>query len=101
MKKFLTYLLLLLTFSTLTSSTCYCDELEKTKFSLNPLPYEYDALEPYIDKETMIIHHDKHQKAYVDNLNNAISKYPELYSKGLDGLLTNVDSLPSDVKQSS
>ena len=99
MKKLFTFLCLFLTFFSLTSSICYGEELENNKFTLNPLPYDYDALEPYIDKETMILHHDKHQKAYVDNLNNAISKYPELYSKGLEGLLTNVDSLPSDVKQ--
>ena len=99
MKKILTFLCLFLTFFNLTSSICYAEELEKNKFTLNPLPYEYDALEPYIDKETMMIHHDKHEKAYVDNLNNAISKYPELYSKGIEGLLTDIDSLPSDVKQ--
>ena len=99
MKKLFKFLCLFLIFFSLTSSICYGEELENNKFTLNPLPYDYDALEPYIDKETMILHHDKHQKAYVDNLNNAISKYPELYSKGLEGLLTNVDSLPSDVKQ--
>jgi Fe-Mn family superoxide dismutase len=45
-------------------------------FTLAPLPYAYDALEPYIDKETMTIHHDKHHQAYVDNLNKAIAGTP-------------------------
>lgn len=73
--------------------------LGDTQFELKPLPYDYDALEPYIDKETMTIHHDKHQKAYVDNLNKAISKNPELFSKGLDGLLKDLNSIPEDIRE--
>ncbi|KLE16798.1 superoxide dismutase [Clostridium sp. C8] len=73
--------------------------LGDSKFELRPLPYAYDALEPYIDKETMTIHHDKHQKAYVDNLNKAIAKYPELYSKGLEGILRDLDSVPDDIRE--
>ena len=45
-------------------------------FTLMPLPYDYDALEPYIDKETMHYHHDKHHQAYVDNLNKALANHP-------------------------
>ena len=68
-------------------------------FEVKPLKYSYDALEPYIDKETMMIHHDKHYKNYVDKLNDAIKKYPSLYSYSLTDLLTNLDSLPESVCQ--
>ena len=47
-------------------------------FELAPLPYAYDYLEPVIDAETMKLHHDKHHQAYVNNLNAAIAKYPDL-----------------------
>ena len=99
MKKKIRFLSLILIAFNLMTSICYGDEVESNKFKLEPLPYSYDGLEPYIDKETMMIHHDKHEKAYVDNLNAAIAKYPDLYSKGLEGLLTDLDSLPEDVKQ--
>ena len=75
------------------------NNLGDTQFELKPLPYAYDALEPYIDKETMMLHHDKHEKAYVDNLNKAISKYPELYKKGLEGILKDLNSIPADVRE--
>lgn len=73
--------------------------LGNNQFELKPLPYAYDALEPYIDKETMMLHHDKHEKAYVDNLNKAIAKYPELYKKGLEGILRDLNSIPQDVRE--
>ncbi|SHI87826.1 superoxide dismutase, Fe-Mn family [Clostridium cavendishii DSM 21758] len=79
------------------SKPVYSSDLE---IKLKPLPYAYDALEPYIDKETMILHHDKHEQAYVDNLNKALKKHPELYKKGLDGMLKDLSSLPDDIKQS-
>ncbi len=66
-------------------------------FTLPPLPYAYDALEPYIDKLTMQIHHDKHHQAYVDNLNKAIAG-TEHESKSLEDLLKNVGSLPPAVR---
>lgn len=47
-------------------------------YELPPLPYAYDALEPYIDEQTMHYHHDKHFQTYVDNLNNALEPYPAL-----------------------
>lgn len=97
--KILIMLLFLLTLGILPTNT-YGEDLETNKFTLMPLPYAYDALEPYMDKETVTIHHDKHHAAYVDNLNKALANYPELYSKGLEGLLTNLDSLPKDIKQS-
>ncbi len=67
-------------------------------FTLPPLPYAYDALEPYIDAQTMQIHHDKHHQAYVDNLNKAVASDPSLAGKSLDDLLSNLDALPSAVR---
>lgn len=58
-------------------------------FSLPPLPYPYDALEPYIDKLTMELHHTKHHAAYVNNLNKALESAPELANKSLEELLAN------------
>lgn len=75
------------------------NNLGDSQFELRALPYAYDALEPYIDKETMMLHHDKHEKAYLDNLNKAIAKYPELYKKGLEGILKDLNSIPEDVRE--
>ena len=58
-------------------------------FTLPPLPYAFDALEPYIDAKTMEIHHDKHHGAYVTNLNKALESAPELQSKSIEELLAN------------
>jgi Fe-Mn family superoxide dismutase len=63
-----------------------------------PLPYGYDALEPYIDKETMTLHHDKHHAAYVTNLNAALDKHPELASKSAEDLLRNLSAVPDDIR---
>ncbi len=63
-----------------------------------PLPYAYNALEPHIDEETMHLHHDKHHAAYVNNLNAAIEKHPELASKSADELLKNLNSVPDDIR---
>ncbi|ERI92206.1 superoxide dismutase, Mn [Clostridiales bacterium oral taxon 876 str. F0540] len=68
-------------------------------FKLPNLPYSYDALEPYIDTQTMMVHHDKHHAAYVEKLNEAVNKYPELKDKSLEYLLSNLDKLPNDVKE--
>lgn len=73
--------------------------LDNTKYQAKELPYAYDALEPYIDKETMILHHDKHYKAYVDKLNAALDKHPDLYSYSLSDLLKNVENLPKDISE--
>ena len=54
--------------------------------SVPPLPYDYNALEPHIDEQTMRIHHDKHHAAYVNNLNAALEKHPELQSKSVEEL---------------
>jgi Fe-Mn family superoxide dismutase len=67
-------------------------------FELPKLPYAVDALEPYIDAQTMTIHHDKHHQAYVTNLNGALDKHPELASKSLEDLLMNLNSVPEDVR---
>ena len=53
-----------------------------------PLPYDYNALEPHIDEQTMRIHHDKHHAAYVNNLNAALEKHPELQQKSVEDLIT-------------
>ncbi len=63
------------------------------KFELPKLPYSYDALEPYIDARTMEIHHTKHHQTYVDKLNAALEKYPDLQSKSVEDLLRNLDKL--------
>ncbi|MBU5590445.1 superoxide dismutase [Clostridium sp. MSJ-4] len=68
------------------------------KHSLPELKYDYNALEPHIDEMTMRIHHTKHHAAYVNNLNAALEKYPELENKDLEELLKNIDSIPEDIK---
>ncbi len=67
-------------------------------FELPKLPYAVDALEPYIDAQTMTIHHDKHHQAYVTNLNAAIEKHPELAGKSLEDLLMDLNSVPEDIR---
>jgi Fe-Mn family superoxide dismutase len=67
-------------------------------FTLPPLPYSFDALEPHIDAKTMEIHHGKHHQTYVNNLNAAIEKAPELQGKSIEELLKNVNSAPESVK---
>ncbi|EGP5223672.1 superoxide dismutase [Enterococcus faecium] len=67
-------------------------------YTLPDLPYAYDALEPYIDEETMHLHHDKHHNTYVTNLNAAIEKYPELGEKTVEELLSDMDAVPTDIK---
>lgn len=69
-------------------------------FELPPLPYPYDALEPYIDEETMKLHHDKHFKTYVDNLNKALAPYPKYHSWSLEKLLKNINALPFSIQTS-
>ncbi|MDB4873683.1 MAG: Superoxide dismutase [Gemmatimonadetes bacterium] len=67
-------------------------------FTLPPLPYAYDALEPHIDAKTMEIHHTKHHQAYVNNLNAAIEKAPELQGKSLDELMRGINTVPEAVR---
>ena len=67
-------------------------------FELPPLPYSFDALEPYIDAQTMEIHHDRHHNTYVTNLNGAIEKHPELGARTIEALLSDLGSVPEDVR---
>jgi Fe-Mn family superoxide dismutase len=67
-------------------------------FTLPPLPYAYDALEPYFDAATMRLHHDKHHQAYVNNLNAAVAGHPELAGKPVDELVTDLNALPESVR---
>jgi len=65
---------------------------------LPPLPYDYAALEPHIDAETMTLHHDKHHNTYVTNLNTAIEKHPELGDKSPEDLIRDLSSVPEDIR---
>ena len=71
---------------------------ETYPFVVRPLPYEYDALVPVLDAETLTFHHDKHYKTYVDNLNSALSDYPELQKMSLPQLLTDITALPAAIQ---
>ncbi|CUX96448.1 superoxide dismutase [Mn] [Candidatus Doolittlea endobia] len=67
-------------------------------FTLSPLSYSYEALEPYFDKETMEIHHTKHHQAYINNANNALKNLPEFASLSVNNLIQKLDQLPADKK---
>jgi Fe-Mn family superoxide dismutase len=66
--------------------------------SLPPLPYAPEALEPHIDKQTMEIHHGKHHAAYVNNLNTALEKYPDLQSKSIEDLIQGLSTVPEAIR---
>jgi Fe-Mn family superoxide dismutase len=66
--------------------------------ALPPLPYDAAALEPHIDARTMEIHHGKHHQAYVNNLNAALDRHPELHQRTLDHLLRSLNELPDDIR---
>jgi len=68
------------------------------KYELPKLPYAYDALEPYIDARTMEIHYTKHHQTYVNKLNEALDKHPEIVDRPLDELLANLDAVPEDIR---
>lgn len=67
-------------------------------FTLPPLPYAYDALEPQIDARTMEIHHDKHHAAYVANLNKAVADYPDLGKKSIEDLMKDLNAVPEKIR---
>jgi len=68
------------------------------KYELKQLPYAFNALEPYLDARTVEIHYTKHHKGYVDKLNAALDKHPELFKRPLVDLLTHLDALPEDIR---
>lgn len=67
-------------------------------FKLPDLGYAFDALEPYIDAKTMEIHHDKHHGTYVEKLNVALEKYPDLQDKSIEELLADIGDIPEDIR---
>ncbi len=67
-------------------------------FSVPVLTYSYDALSDYISADIMELHHDKHHQAYVDKLNGAIQKYPELHGKTVEELLIGLNDIPEDIR---
>jgi superoxide dismutase, Fe-Mn family len=67
-------------------------------YELPNLPYDYDALEPVIDEETMHLHHEKHHNTYVTNLNAALDKHPEADPGNVEELLANIESIPEDIR---
>ena len=68
------------------------------EYRLPPLPYAFGALEPYIDARTMEIHHDKHHLGYINKLNAALEKHPELFATSLEDLLGNLDAVPEGIR---
>ncbi|MBI3910425.1 MAG: superoxide dismutase [Armatimonadetes bacterium] len=68
------------------------------EFVLPALPYAFDALEPYIDAQTMEIHHDRHHGTYVNNLNAALKEYPDLRNKTVEEILRNINSVPEAIR---
>lgn len=67
-------------------------------FTLPDLPYDYNALEPYIDEQTMRIHHDKHHGVYVSNLNDALKDHPGLLNMGITELIKSLDKVPEEIR---
>lgn len=72
---------------------------DQYKFINEPLPYSYKAMEPYIDIQTMYLHHDKHLQTYVDNLNQILSDYPFLQNFTLEQMLLNLESIPTKIRE--
>ncbi len=69
-----------------------------TEHKLPDLPYDYNALEPFIDEQTMKIHHDKHHQAYVNNLNTALKDHSDLQKKTVEELLSHLNSVPETIR---
>ncbi len=76
----------------------FAEKYFKYPYTLPPLPYDYDALEPHIDKMTMELHHNKHHQAYIDKANKALEKHLELQNKTILELLGSIDALPADIR---
>lgn len=73
-------------------------DLDHYPFLLKPLPYPYNALQPAVDARTLHFHHDKHLKAYVDNLNKTLKPYPMYHTWNLEMLLANINELPEEIR---
>ena len=67
-------------------------------YELPALPYDYNALEPFIDAETMHLHHDKHHQTYITNVNGALANHPELAAKSVDDLISDLNAVPEDIR---
>ncbi|MFZ0339458.1 MAG: superoxide dismutase, partial [Terracidiphilus sp.] len=67
-------------------------------YELPALPYDYNALEPFIDAETMHLHHDKHHQAYINNVNAALASHPALAAKTVDDLISDLNAVPEDIR---
>ncbi|MCX8009412.1 MAG: superoxide dismutase [Patescibacteria group bacterium] len=67
-------------------------------FTLPDLSYSYNALEPYIDEQTMRIHHDLHHGTYVKNLNEALSQYPEWFERSIEEIMANLSQIPENIR---
>src|ERR1700693_3395850 len=74
------------------------EEISPMAYALAPLPYDYAALEPFIDAETMKLHHDKHHQTYVNNVNGALEKHPDLAAKSVDDLISDLNAVPEDIR---
>ncbi|HVF01057.1 MAG TPA: superoxide dismutase [Rubrobacteraceae bacterium] len=68
-------------------------------YELPPLPYDYNALEPTIDEETMHLHHEKHHNTYITNLNSALEQYPDVDPGDINELLANINNVPEDIRR--
>ncbi len=67
-------------------------------FELPKLSYDYNSLEPFIDSQTMEIHHSKHHQTYITNLNKALENYPDLQNMSIEALITSISTLPAEVQ---
>jgi Fe-Mn family superoxide dismutase len=67
-------------------------------YELAPLPYDYAALEPFIDADTMKLHHDKHHQTYINNVNAALASHPDLAAKSVDDLVRDLSQVPEDIR---
>lgn len=67
-------------------------------FEIPKLPYEYNALEPHIDEQTMTIHHTKHHQTYVDKLNDALKDSPDISAKSVEEIISSLDSVPENIR---
>ncbi len=81
-----------------TNSTAPVATAPSGPFTLPPLPYAYDALEPYIDARTMEIHHDKHHAAYVANLNKAVAEFPDVAAMSVEDMLKDLNAIPEKIR---